>query len=114
MTACRIAVLLAAGTLQACATAEPMPGSSDAYRASVARALSYYEGTDKRYQISAPWQSLPGRLSVCAREDMDDGRGGRAGGPMTHFIVERGRIVESFSDNNCIYRDYVPLQPVKR
>lgn len=110
----RILPILAAAVLQGCATAEPMAGSQDAYRPSVARALSYYEGSDRRYLLSAPVQSLPGRLSVCTREEIDDGRGGKAAGTMTHFIVEGGRIVESFADHNCMYRNYGPLEPVKR
>jgi hypothetical protein len=43
---------------------------------SVARALTYYEGSEKRYLISTPWeQGLPGRLTVCTREEIVDGNG---------------------------------------
>jgi hypothetical protein len=45
---------------------------------------------------------------------MDDGRGGAAPGVMQLVFVEQGRVVESISDNNCIYREYTDLQPIRR
>lgn len=94
---------------------EPAPGSPDSYRDSVARSLGYFEGTPKRYMISGPLQTvIPGRLNVCVREKMDDGRGGAAPGAMQVMFVEQGRVVESHADNNCSYRDYTDLQPVRR
>jgi len=110
-----IAVTAVTGLTTGCATTEPSADSSDAYRATLARSLGYYEGTEKRYLISAPWRALNGRISVCVREELDDGRGNKiGGGQMNVYLLDHGRITESISDNNCIYRDYSALQPVKR
>jgi hypothetical protein len=35
-------------------------------------------------------------------------------GPMTFYEIEGNRIVDSRSDDNCLFRDYGPLGPVKR
>ena len=69
------------------------PGA-EAYRASVARALSYYEGSEKRYLISTPQQGLTGRLNVCTREEIVDSSGNKIeAGPMTIYEIEGDRIV---------------------
>ena len=115
MASRHMAILLAAAA-QGCIITEPAlaPGA-EAYRASVARALSYYEGSEKRYLISTPQQGLTGRLNVCTREEIVDSSGNKIeAGPMTFYEIEGSRIVDSRSDDNCLFRDYGPLEPVKR
>jgi hypothetical protein len=82
----------------------------------VARALSYYEGSEKRYLISTPWEEgLPGRLTVCTREEIVDSSGNNhQAGPMIMYEVEGSRIIDSREADTCLFRDYRPLQPVKR
>ena len=46
----------------------------------MARALSYYEGSEKRYLISTPQQGLTGRLNVCTREEIVDSSGNKIQG----------------------------------
>jgi hypothetical protein len=105
-------VILLAAAAQGCAINEP-PGA-EAYRTSVAQAMSYYEGSERRYLISTPWQELLGRQSVCTREEIVDHRGNKTeAGPMTLYVLEGSRIVESRSDDLCLFRNYGPLQPVK-
>jgi hypothetical protein len=112
MTSRHLAILLAAAA-QGCAIKEPSPGA-EAYRTSVARALSYYEGSERRYLISTPWEQ-GGRLTVCTREEIVDSRGNkREAGPMTIYEIEGSRIIDSREDDTCLFRDYGPLQPVKR
>jgi hypothetical protein len=77
MASRHMAILLAAAA-QGCIITEPAPGA-EAYRASVARALSYYEGSEKRYLISTPQQGLTGRLDVCTREEIVDSSGNHRG-----------------------------------
>jgi hypothetical protein len=56
---------------------------------SVARALTYYEGSEKRYLISTPWeQGLPGRLTVCTREEIVDGMLGVGTGTVQRIKAE--------------------------
>jgi hypothetical protein len=58
MASRHMAILLAAAA-QGCIITEPAPApGAEAYRASVARALSYYEGSEKRYLISTPPHSV--------------------------------------------------------
>jgi hypothetical protein len=112
MTSRHLAILLAAAA-QGCAIKEPSR-DAEAYRTSVARALSYYEGSERRYLISTPWQELLGRQNVCTREQIVDSRGNHIeAGPMTVYVLEGSRIVDSRSDDLCLFRDYGPLQPVK-
>ena len=33
---------------------------------------------------------------------------------MTIYEIEGSRIVDSRSDDNCLFRDYGPLEPLKR
>jgi hypothetical protein len=72
-------------------------------------------GSEKRYLISTPWeQGLPGRLTVCTREEIVDSRGNKTeAGPMTIYEIEGSRIIDSREDDT-LFRDYGPLQPVKR
>ena len=112
MTSRYLAMLLAAAA-QGCAVNEPSP-NAEAYRTSVARALGYYEGSEKRYLISTPWQQLSGRQTVCTREEIIDHSGNKVqADPTTVYVLEGSRIVESGSDDICLFRDYGPLQPVK-
>jgi hypothetical protein len=116
--ALRYMVILLAAAAQGCNTTEssplPSPGA-EAYRTSVARALNYYEGSEKRYLISTPQQGIPGRLNVCTREEIVDGSGNKIeAGPMTIYEIEDSRIIDSRSDDNCPFRDYGPLEPIKR
>jgi hypothetical protein len=112
MTSRHLAILLAAAA-QGCAVNEPSP-NAEAYRTSVARALGYYEGSDKRYLISTPWQELLGRQNVCTREEIVDHSGNKVQtDPTTVYVLEGSRIVDSGSDDLCLFRDYGPLQPVK-
>jgi hypothetical protein len=110
-----MAIPLAAAT-QGCIFAEAAPPpDAVAYRTSVARALNYYEGGEKKYLISTPWQGLPGRLTVCTREEIVDSRGNKTEtGPMTIYEIEGGRIIDSREDDTCLYSVYGPLQPIKR
>jgi hypothetical protein len=114
MTSLHMAILLAVG-VPGCTITEPPPDAA-AYRTSVARALSYCEGSEKRYLISTPWeQGLPGRLTVCTGEEIVDSRGNKTeAGPMTIYEIEGSRIIDSREDDTCLFRDYGPLQPVKR
>jgi hypothetical protein len=114
MTSLHLANLLAAG-VQGCAITKPPP-DAEAYRTSVARPLSYYEGSEKRYLISTPWeQGLPGGLTVCTREEIVDGSGNKTqAGPMIIYEIEGSRIIDSREGDRCLFRDYGPLQPVKR
>jgi hypothetical protein len=113
MSSCHLAILLAAAA-QGCSVKESTPDAG-AYRTSVARAMSYYEGSERRYLISTPWLEPFGRQSVCTREEIVDSRGNKTeAGPMTIYILEGSRIVDSGSDDFCLNRDYGPLQPVKR
>jgi hypothetical protein len=49
------------------------------------------------------------------REEIVDSRGNKTeAGPMTIYDIEGSRIVDSRSDDGCLYRDYGPLEPVKR
>jgi hypothetical protein len=82
----------------------------------MARALSYYAGSEKRYLISTPWeQGLPVRLTVCTREEIVDGSGNKTqAGPMIIYEVEGSRVIDSRGDDTCLFRDYGPLEPVKR
>jgi hypothetical protein len=59
---------------------------------------------------------LPGGLTVCTREEIIDRRGNKTeAGPMIIYKIERGgRIIDSKEDDTCLFRDYGPLQPVKR
>jgi hypothetical protein len=117
MASRHMAILLAAAA-QGCIFTEappPPPPDAAAYRTSVARALNYYEGSEKQYLISTPWQGLPGRLTVCTREEIVDSRGNKTeAGPMTIYEIEGSRIIDSREDDGCLFRDYGPLQPVKR
>jgi hypothetical protein len=112
-----VGILLAAAA-QGCNITEPSPSASpgaEAYRTSVARALNYYEGSEKRYLISTPQQGLAGRLNVCTREEIVDSSGNKIeAGPMTIYEIEGSRIVDSRSEDNCLFRDYGPLEPVRR
>jgi hypothetical protein len=111
-----MAVLLAAATQGCIFTEAAPPPDAAAYRTSVARALNYYEGSEKRYLISTPWErGYLGGLTVCTREEIVDGRGNMTeAGPMIIHEIERGRIIDSREDNTCLFLDYGPLQPVKR
>jgi hypothetical protein len=103
-----MAILLAAAT-QGCIFTEaaPPPPDAAAYRTSIARALNYYEGNEKQYLISTPWQGLPGRLTVCIREEIVDSRGNKTeAGPMTIYEIEGSRIIDSREDDSCLFRDY--------
>jgi hypothetical protein len=116
--ASRYMVILLAAAAQGCNITEssplPSPGA-EAYRTSVARALNYYEGSEKRYLISTPQQGISGRLNVCTREEIVDSSGNKIeAGPMTIYEIEGSRIIESRSDDNCLFRDYGPLEPIKR
>jgi hypothetical protein len=114
MTSRHLAILLVAAA-QGCAIKEPSPPGAEAYRTSVARDMSYYEGSERRYLISTPWQELLGRQSVCTREEIVDSSGNKIeAGPVTIYVLEGSRIVDSRSDDLCLVRDYGPLQPVKR
>jgi hypothetical protein len=114
--ASRCVVILLAAAAQGCNITEPSPSpGAETYRTSVARALNYYEGSEKRYLISTPQQGLTGRLNVCTREEIVDSSGNKIeAGPMTFYEIEGSRIVDSRSDDNCLFRDYGPLEPVKR
>jgi hypothetical protein len=94
MTSLHMAILLAAG-VPGCTIMEAPPDVA-AYRTSVARALSYYEGSQKRYLISTPWeQGLPGRLTVCTREEVVDGRGNKTeAGPFTRSSAAASSTAE--------------------
>jgi len=83
--ASRCVVILLAAAAQGCNMTEPSPSpGAETYRTSVARALNYYEGSEKRYLISTPQQGLTGRLNVCTREEIVDGSGNKIeAGPMT-------------------------------
>jgi hypothetical protein len=112
MTSRHLAILLTAAA-QGCGIKEPQP-SAEAYRTSVARALGYYEGSEKRYLISTPWLQLLGRQSVCTREEIVDHSGNKVqADPTTIYVLEGSRIVDSGSDDLCLFRDYESLQPVK-
>jgi hypothetical protein len=114
MTSRHLVILLAAAA-QGCAINEPPPPGAEAYRTSVAQAMSYYEGSERRYLISTPWQELLGRQSVCTREEIVDSSGNHIeAGPVTIYALEGSRIVDSRSDDLCLIRDYGPLQPVKQ
>jgi hypothetical protein len=115
MASRHMAILLAAATQGCIFTEAAPPPHAAVYRTSVARALNYYEGSEKRYLISTPYQGLPGHLTVCTREEIVDSRGNKTeAGPMTIYDIEGSRIVDSRSDDGCLYRDYGPLEPVKR
>jgi hypothetical protein len=78
--ASRYVVILLAATAQGCNMTEPSPSpAAETYRTSVARALNYYEGSEKRYLISTPQLGLTGRLNVCTREQIVDGSGNKIG-----------------------------------
>jgi hypothetical protein len=78
---------------------------------SVAGALNYYEGSEKRYLISTPQQGLAGRLNVCTREEIVDSSGNKIeAGPMT--LRDRGQPHRQ--QIGCLFRDCEPLQPIKR
>jgi hypothetical protein len=110
MASRHMAILLAAATQGCIFTEAAPPPDAAVYRTSVARALNYYEGSEKRYLISTPYQGLPGHLTVW--EEIVDSRGNKTeAGPMT---IYDSRIVDSRSDDGCLYRDYGPLEPVKR
>ena len=116
--ASRYMVILLAAAAHGCNITElsplPSPGA-EAYRTSVARALNYYEGSEKRYLISTPQQGISGRLNVCTREEIVDSSGNKIeAGPMTIYEIEDSRIIDSRSDDNCLFRDYGPLEPIKR
>jgi hypothetical protein len=83
--ASRYVVILLAAAAQGCNITEPLPSpGAEAYRTSVARALNYYEGSEKRYLISTPQQGLTGRLNVCTREEIVDSSGNKIeADPMT-------------------------------
>jgi hypothetical protein len=56
-----------------------------------------------------------GRLNVSTREEIVDSSGNKIeAGPMTIYEIEGSRIIESRSDDNCLFRDYGPLEPIKR
>jgi hypothetical protein len=114
--ASRYVVILLAATAQGCNMTEPSPSpAAETYRTSVARALNYYEGSEKRYLISTPQHGLTGRPNVCTREEIVDSSGNKIeAGPMTIYEIEGSRIVDSRSDDNCLFRDYGPLEPLKR
>ena len=116
MASRHMAILLAAATQGCIFTEAAPPPDAAAYRTSVARALNYYEGSEKRYLISTPWeQGLPGRLTVCVRQEIVDSGGNKTeAGPMTIFELEGSRIIDSREGDTCLFRDYGPLQPVKR
>ena len=116
MTSRSMAIVLLAAAAQGCALKEPSPlPGAEAYRTSVASALNYYEGSEKRYLISTPHQGLPGHLTVCTREEIVDGRGNKIeAGPMIIYEIDRDRIMDSRENDMCLSRDYGPLQPVKR
>jgi hypothetical protein len=111
-----MAILLAAAAQGCIFTEAAPPPDAAVYRTSVARALNCYEGSEKRYLISTPWEhGLPGRLTVCTREEIVDSSGNKTeAGPMTIFEIEGSRIINSREDDRCLFRDYGPLQPVKR
>src|SRR6202162_3699755 len=112
MTSRHLAILVAAAA-QGCGIKEPQP-SAEAYRTSVARALNYYEGSERRYLISTPWLELLGRQSVCTREEIVDHSGNKTeAGPMILYVPGGDRIIDSISDDLCLFRNYEPLQPVK-
>ena len=67
------------------------------------------------FRISTPWQELLGRQSVCTRDEIVDSSGNHIeAGPVTIYVLEGSRIVDSRSDDLCLIRDYGPLQPVKQ
>jgi hypothetical protein len=89
--ASRHVVILLAAAAQGCNITEPSP-SPGAERTSVARALNYYEGSEKRYLISTPQQGLTGRLNVCIGEEIVDSSGNKIeAGPMTIYEIEGTR-----------------------
>ena len=94
----------------------PRRPGAEAYRTSVVHGLNDCEGSERRYLISTPWErGLPRRLTVCTREEIVDSRGNKTeAGPMTIYEIEGSRITDSREDNTCLFRDYGPLQPVKR
>jgi hypothetical protein len=80
----------------------------------LASARAEFEIQGKRYLISTPWQELLGRQSVCTREEIVDHSGNKVQtDPTTVYVLEGSRIVDSGSDDLCLFRDYGPLQPVK-
>jgi hypothetical protein len=115
MASRHMAILLAAATQGCIFTEAAPPPDAAAYRTSVARALNYYEGSEKQYLISTPSQGLRGRLTVCIWEEIVDSRGNKTeAGPMTIYEIEGSGIIDSREDDTCLFRDYGPLQPVKR
>jgi hypothetical protein len=49
------------------------------------------------------------------QEEIVDSSGNKIeAGPMTFYEIEGSRIVDGRSDDNCLFRDYGPLEPVKR
>jgi hypothetical protein len=65
MASRHMAILLAAATQGCIFTEAAPPPDAAAYRTSIARALSYYEGSEKQYLISTPSQGPRGRPTVC-------------------------------------------------
>jgi hypothetical protein len=58
---------------------------------------------------------MPGRLTVCTREELVDSRGNKIeAGAMIIYEIEGSRIIESREDDRFLFRDYGPLQPIKR
>lgn len=108
--------LACAALLTGCAGVDP--AQHDDYRATVARALNHLKGKQPptHYSISAPWVALTGRMMVCARRDVPDGRGGLAPtADYSMFEIDAGRIIAVIRDQTaagCPNRAFSPLTAI--
>lgn len=98
-----------------------MPGRAappDTLAITIARALSYFDGTEKRYSISDEWRALSGETVVCVRSDIPNGTGGWAPtSDFSMFFLANETITNMVKDNStfgCTNRQYEALRPISK